>query len=665
MVRKIIGLLCFVTALISVSEIAAHTIFADAAEKPGEISQGENITKVRTKFDEATGTLTVSGKGDMPKDMTFRGNKEIRKVVVKKGITSICDWAFFDCNNIKSIELPEGLLKIGVDSFGMTNIKDLVIPSSVKIIGQCAFWGCKSLETITMPGDFKLQYNEDDPDESEFRLVSTYEWSGFAPKKITFTTPLNIDNISALSATDYVVSDDDPLYSSIDGAIYSKDGTALVRIPSERTEFRVPVGVNTVYINSFHYSFYMEDDEFCVRLEKLYLPKGKCTIAKKMTEEEEFNLDSNYLQIIADGTKLDGRSLELLEEYAGRLYDEAESSKEWYLTGFSELVTLRKDGCLVSNDGIVLKYFGDGGKVKLGNDIKGIAREAFKFSSITGIKMSDSIVYIGEKAFYDTKNLKSVKIPKSVTEWGRDGSYSYAFSGSGLKKIVFEDGIEEIPNSICSDCYKLKTVVFPKTLKKIGSDAFRYCISLNIDKFSGFKDFPNLTSIGSGAFENCKMKKFVIPEQITEIGFHAFNIDRENAKKAKLVVMGYTEGYDDSFWGGKAVPVFKKGFSQAKCGLSWGSYLSQPDKNGMLWIKLNWNSLKGADGYEIEVSVHENFAVSEKRDVTGTEALMEMKSDKADPEAIYARVRAYKSNDDRGTRKYSGWSNVVCRLERN
>ncbi len=91
--------------------------------------------------------------------------------------------------------------------------------------------------------------------------------------------------------------------------------------------------------------------------------------------------------------------------------------------------------------------------------------------------------------------------------------------------------------------------------------------------------------------------------------------------------------------------------------------MSQPDKNGMIWIKLNWNSLKGADGYEIEVSVHDDFALSEKKEITGTEALMEIKSDKNDPEAIYARVRAYKNNDDKETREYSGWSSIICGLE--
>ena len=183
---------------------------------------------------------------------------------------------FIGCKKIKTLILPDGLLSIGVKSFVNTNIKKLTIPSSVRTIGQCAFWGCKRLKWITMPGDFEFVYEENEPDEWEFRIVSASDFSGFAPKKITFTTPLNIENVSALSAKYLVVSEDDPLYSSINGVIFSKDGKELVRIPSERTTYRVPDGVEKIDINSFHYTWYLSDegDQFCSRLKKLYLHRN-------------------------------------------------------------------------------------------------------------------------------------------------------------------------------------------------------------------------------------------------------------------------------------------------------------------------------------------------------------------------------------------------------
>ena len=41
-------------------------------------------TKVTYKLDK--GTLTVSGKGEMPKKMTFKENKKIKKVVIKMAL---------------------------------------------------------------------------------------------------------------------------------------------------------------------------------------------------------------------------------------------------------------------------------------------------------------------------------------------------------------------------------------------------------------------------------------------------------------------------------------------------------------------------------------------------------------------------------------------------
>lgn len=49
-------------------------------------------TKVTYKLDK--GTLTVSGKGEMPKKMTFKENKKIKKVVIKNGLHQFQSTAF-------------------------------------------------------------------------------------------------------------------------------------------------------------------------------------------------------------------------------------------------------------------------------------------------------------------------------------------------------------------------------------------------------------------------------------------------------------------------------------------------------------------------------------------------------------------------------------------
>lgn len=53
----------------------------------------------------------------------------------------------FGCNN----NIAEGTLQIGNNAFFNSNIKSIIIPESVNIIGDCAFEQCKNLETIKIP----------------------------------------------------------------------------------------------------------------------------------------------------------------------------------------------------------------------------------------------------------------------------------------------------------------------------------------------------------------------------------------------------------------------------------------------------------------------------------------------------------------------------------
>lgn len=60
-------------------------------------------------------TLTISGKGEMPKSMVFgkkSKTKNIKKVVIKKGVTTISKNAFKNCKKLKKVQLPSTLKKI-------------------------------------------------------------------------------------------------------------------------------------------------------------------------------------------------------------------------------------------------------------------------------------------------------------------------------------------------------------------------------------------------------------------------------------------------------------------------------------------------------------------------------------------------------------------------
>ena len=81
------------------------------------------------------GTLVISAQGAMQdysaaaQTPWFKDRAEIRKIVVQQGVTTIGDYAFYGCENVTSVTLPD----------------------TVTQIGKLAFYGCKALRTLTVP----------------------------------------------------------------------------------------------------------------------------------------------------------------------------------------------------------------------------------------------------------------------------------------------------------------------------------------------------------------------------------------------------------------------------------------------------------------------------------------------------------------------------------
>lgn len=108
-------------------------------------------------FDMETNTLTIGGTGDM-KD--FVGSTDapwmdkrnsIQNVIIEDGVTSIGDYAFFDCKNLIEITIPNSVTTIGDSAFsGCSSLSQITIPDSVTSIDRLAFYGC-SLTEITIP----------------------------------------------------------------------------------------------------------------------------------------------------------------------------------------------------------------------------------------------------------------------------------------------------------------------------------------------------------------------------------------------------------------------------------------------------------------------------------------------------------------------------------
>ena len=147
------------------------------------------------------------------------------QLIVREGTTAIAENALAWCDNFTEIVLPEGLRVIGASAFeGCSGIERITIPASVEYIGENVFKGCVGLQSITV-----------DPSN--------------------------------------------PYYKSVDGVLFSKDGTRLLWCPSRiETIYEVPNSVQ--YISPYAFS--------CSRVERITIYNSTTVL-----EDNAIRLDWN------------------------------------------------------------------------------------------------------------------------------------------------------------------------------------------------------------------------------------------------------------------------------------------------------------------------------------------------------------------------------------
>ena len=127
------------------------------AEPPMSGTCGVNGDNVTWSFNKSTGVFTISGKGAMADFWScsmpwYAYRHNIRSVKISKGVTSIGNFAFEDCDSLTSITIPDSVTSIGNYAFAdCLSLTSVTIPDSVTSIGSSAFSGCSSLTSIPIP----------------------------------------------------------------------------------------------------------------------------------------------------------------------------------------------------------------------------------------------------------------------------------------------------------------------------------------------------------------------------------------------------------------------------------------------------------------------------------------------------------------------------------
>lgn len=259
------------------------------------------------------------------------------------------------------------------------------------------------------------------------------------------------------------ISPNNTVYASLDGVLYSKDLTTLIKYPVAKvgTTFDIPAGVTTIGFGAFANA---------TNLTSVNIPASVQTI-----ETSAFQSCSALTSItIPDGvTTISGGVFANCRSLSSINLPESITSIEENAFGYCESLT----------------------SFTVPSGVTSIPKDAFSnCKSLADIKLHDKITTIGPKAFYYCSSLKQITIPASVTR-----IYERAFSScTSLESVVIPDGINTVYAGTFQLCSSLSSITIPESVTKIEDSAFYECRALSSIIFKGtVEQWKNVKTIGN------------------------------------------------------------------------------------------------------------------------------------------------------------------------
>lgn len=165
--------------------------------------------------------------------------------------------------------------------------------------------------------------------------------------------------------------------------------------------------------------------------------------------------------------------------------------------------------------------------------------------ALESVDLGDGVVTIGREAFDVAPKLVSIDIPDSCRT-----IEDMAFANSGLTAVSVPDTVTRIGTSLFYGCSSLKSAVLPGHIAAIPNSTFYGCTSLtDVDIPDGVVDIADaafygsgvtfttlpgsVRTIGSGAFQACDMASFTVPESVVSMGRQCFSFC-QNLKSIKF-----------------------------------------------------------------------------------------------------------------------------------
>ena len=150
------------------------------------------------------------------------------------------------------------------------------------------------------------------------------------------------------------------------------------------------------------------------------------------------------------------------------------------------------------------------------NSLKSIGKHAFhKCTNLWELELPDTISNVECFAFESCSAMKCTNIPSSLTTI----CHGVFFDCSSLTSLNLPDGVTEIEADAFAYCSSLKSISIPENVSRIGRSAFRACSSLESITLP-----DSLTIIEQELFEDCsRLLSVIIPDSVKVIEDSAFS----------------------------------------------------------------------------------------------------------------------------------------------
>lgn len=412
-----------------------------------------------------TGTLTIPGSVEYIGTCAFEGNpidnlifedgiqcigpgagifsycKSLTNISIPDSVTEICDYTFSDCESLKSVYLPNSVEKLGKNCFsGCSQLELVTGGEGLKEIGNNCFQHCTA-DNLS----FDLPEGLEVIGSGAFYCGSLL-YRGLSSVNIPSTVKEIGENAFACGVNEITVSPENNYFTMVDGVLYTKDLTRIIRSPINNTQEVIipPASVKEADRGAFAYCkniktvdlsgtqlTSIKEDTFhgCTSTETIWLPEEVTKIAhaafSQCNKMENFSLPTQLSEI----------------EYSA--FEYCYKMKEYVVP---EGVTTIPKNCFWDNNALT--------KVTFLGKITTIEEDAFGACDwLVEINLESGLTTIGDKAFSKC-GMTDVTLPETVSSIGR-----YAFANNPyLASITILNPTLNIDSTITNNCPNLTTV---------------------------------------------------------------------------------------------------------------------------------------------------------------------------------------------------------------